>query len=868
MRSSSDIRQSFFNFFASKGHEIVDSGPLIPDNDSTLLFTNAGMVQFKELFLGREVRKYSRAVTSQRCLRAGGKHNDLENVGYNARHHTFFEMLGNFSFGDYFKREAIHYAWEFLTITLELPEDRLWITVFEEDNESEDIWLKEIGASSSRFSRIGAKDNFWSMGDDAGLCGPCSEIFYDHGANIPGGPPGTINEDGDRYIEIWNLVFMQYYRDSTGRLTPLPKPSIDTGMGLERLVAIVQNVHNNYDIDIFRHLISSIQVLSGTKDASNTSLRVIADHIRSCVFIITYGIQPSNEGRGYVLRRIIRRAIRHGHKLGLKDNFFHKLVTPLVSKMGKSFPELKKTQDIVERSLKQEEIRFAYTLENGLKILEQAIDEGSKKIISGKTAFLLYDTYGFPVDLTASIVRERNLTIDVVDFEQRIEEQRLRSRSSGQCTKILSKRISINETTKFCGYDQTKNKATISNIIVNKIFVKQLFENQNGIIVLDNSVFYAESGGQIGDMGHIFTETANFNVKSTQKQDMAFTHIGVCQYGTLEVGETVTAHIDECNRNATALNHSATHLLHAALKQILGNHIRQNGSLVNAQHLRFGFSHFEPIDRQKIRDIELLVNQKIRFNHEIETNIMNLDDAKRSGAIALFSEKYDEKVRVLRMGDFSTELCGGTHAKRTGDIGLIKVTSEISIASGMRRIEAVTGETALKYIERNETRLKKISALMRSKSDDIEKKITQLLEHERHLGKELKILKGRLAIKIGSDLQYHTKNINGIKVIASQLKGVESGSMRDTVHWLKNKLGSAVIILSTIDGYKITLIAGVTEDIIEKIRASDLVNYVAFQVGGKGGGRPGIAQGGGNKPQNLSIALSSVNKWVSLQLEK
>ena len=868
MRSSSDIRQSFFDFFANKGHEIVDSSPLIPDNDSTLLFTNAGMVQFKELFLGREVRKYSRAVTSQRCLRAGGKHNDLENVGYTARHHTFFEMLGNFSFGDYFKREAIHYAWEFLTITMGLSEERLWITVFEEDNESEDIWLKEIGVSSSRLSRIGAKDNFWSMGDDASLCGPCSEIFYDHGANIPGGPPGSIDEDGDRYIEIWNLVFMQYYRDYNGILTTLPKPSVDTGMGLERLAAIMQNVHNNYDIDIFRHLISSIQILSGTKDSSNTSLRVIADHIRSCVFMITDGIQPSNEGRGYVLRRIIRRAIRHGHKLGLKDSFFHKLVTPLISKMGQSFPELVKNKSIVEHSLEQEGIRFADTLENGLRILKQTIDNGSEKKISGQTAFLLYDTYGFPIDLTASIAHERNLIIDIIGFEKKIEEQRFRARSSNQCAKILHNTIYINETTIFCGYDRTNNKAMISHIIVDKQFVDKLFKDQEGIIVLDNSSFYAESGGQIGDIGHIFTNTANFKVKDTQKQDMAFTHIGICQNGTLKVGEIITAHIDECNRNATALNHSATHLLHAALKQILGGHVKQNGSLVDARHLRFGFSHFEPINQQKLREIELLVNRKIRCNYEIETHVMNIDDAKKNGAISLFNEKYDEKVRMLSMGNFSIELCGGTHAQRTGDIGLMKITSEVGIASGMRRIEAVTGKIALKYVENNEVRLQNILSLMKSRPNNIEKKITKLVQHERQLGKELKILKGKLATKVGGDLLHHTQNINGIKVLALHLNSIEGSSMRDTLNWLKNKLGSAVIILSTIDSCKITLIAGVTEDMIEKIKACDLVDYVASQVGGKGGGRPGMAQGGGNKPQRLSIALNSVTEWVSLQLGK
>lgn len=866
MKSSADIRKMFLDFFQSKEHEIVASSPLVPANDPTLLFTNAGMVQFKELFLGQEVRKYTRAVTSQRCVRAGGKHNDLENVGYTARHHTFFEMLGNFSFGDYFKREAIQYAWEFLTVTLQLPAEKLWITVYEEDDEAADIWLNEIGVSPARFSRIGAKDNFWSMGD-TGPCGPCSEIFYDHGEDIAGGPPGTPEEDGDRYIEIWNLVFMQYDRSSDGVLTPLPKPSVDTGMGLERLAAVLQNVHNNYDIDLFQHLIKAIQELSSTQDSSNTSLRVIADHIRSCAFMITDGVQPSNEGRGYVLRRIIRRAIRHGHKLGLKDAFFYKLVAPLVAVMGNAFPELAKAQSLVERALQQEEIRFADTLDNGLKILEQAISDMADKEIPGETVFLLYDTYGFPIDLTADIARERDLTIDIAGFEREMEAQRSRARSASQFAGGLSEQISIEGETDFCGYDQTTDKATITSILIDGEHVDQLHQSQQGILVLDHTPFYAESGGQAGDRGQISTDKANFDVIDTHKQGKAFTHIGVCQHGSFSVGDQVTAHIDEYTRAATALNHSATHLLHAALQQILGDHVAQKGSLVNAQRLRFDFSHFEPVNNQQLREIERLVNQQIRLNHDIETNIMAIDDAKQSGAMALFGEKYDDEVRVLRMGDFSTELCGGTHASRTGDIGIFKLLSEVGIASGVRRIEAVTGETALEAIETNDLRLQQVASLLKAKPDNVEEKAAQLVQRTRQLEKELDTLKGKLASSAGSDLANSAQDISGIKVLAAKLDGADSKSLRDTVDQLKNKLGSSAVILATVEGEKITLIAGVSKDITDKIRAGDLVAHVASQIGGKGGGRPDMAQGGGTQPQHLTAALDSVKNWIKSTLE-
>lgn len=865
MKSSADIRTLFLEFFQERGHEIVTSSPLVPANDPTLLFVNAGMVQFKEMFLGQETRKYSRAVSTQRCVRAGGKHNDLENVGYTARHHTFFEMLGNFSFGDYFKREAIQYAWEFLTQTLELPPEKLWITVFEDDDDSADIWLNEIGVDPARLSRIGAKDNFWSMGD-TGPCGPCSEIFYDHGEDIAGGPPGTPEEDGDRYIEIWNLVFMQYDRAQDGTMTPLPKPSVDTGMGLERLAAILQNKHNNYDIDLFQNLIKAIQDLSGTKDSSHTSLRVIADHIRSCAFMITDGVQPSNEGRGYVLRRIIRRAIRHGHKLGLKQDFFYKLVAPLVAEMGEAFPELAKAQPLIERALQQEDVRFADTLDNGLKILEHAIDEMSDKEIPGETVFLLYDTYGFPIDLTADIARERDLTLDFVGFEREMEAQRSRARSASQFAGNLSDQAHIEGETDFCGYETARDNATITSILVDGEHVDQLHERQQGVIVLDRSPFYAESGGQAGDLGQISTDNANFDVSDTHKQGKAFTHIGICENGNFKVGDQVVAHIDEHNRANTALNHSATHLLHAALQQILGDHVTQKGSLVNAQRLRFDFSHFEPVNNQQLRDIERLVNQQIRLNNEVETKLMTLDEAKKTGAMALFGEKYDDNVRVLTMGDFSTELCGGTHANRTGDIGLLKITSETGIASGVRRIEALTGESALDYVETNESRLQEVSALIKAKPDNVEEKAAQLVQRNRQLEKELDALKGKLASSAGSDLASSAQDIAGIKVLASQIKGADVKSLRDTVDQLKNKLGTAAIILSSVDGDKITLIAGVSKDTTDKIRAGDLVSHVAAQVGGKGGGRPDMAQGGGNQPENLTVALDSVTDWISSKL--
>ena len=866
MKSSADIRKLFLDFFQQKGHQIVASSPLVPANDPTLLFTNAGMVQFKELFLGQETRNYTRAVTSQRCVRAGGKHNDLENVGYTARHHTFFEMLGNFSFGDYFKRDAIQYAWEFLTVTLALPADKLWITVFEDDDEAATIWLDEIGVDPSRLSRIGAKDNFWSMGD-TGPCGPCSEIFYDHGSDVAGGPPGTPEEDGDRYIEIWNLVFMQYDRGTDGTLAPLPKPSVDTGMGLERLAAVLQHVHNNYDIDLFQRLIKAIQDLSGTPNATHTSLRVVADHIRSCAFMITDGVQPSNEGRGYVLRRIIRRAVRHGHKLGLKDAFFYQLVAPLVDEMGDAFPELAKAQANVERTLKQEEARFADTLDKGLTILDQVIASMADKEIPGETVFLLYDTYGFPIDLTADIARERDLTIDIAGYEREMEAQRNRARSANQFSGGLSKQTNIDGETQFCGYDHKEAASQISHILIDDEQVDQLHAGQHGIIVLEQSPFYAESGGQAGDIGQITSGSACFNVVDTQKQSKAFAHIGLLENGSLTVGDKVTAHIDETSRTATALNHSATHLLHAALQKVLGDHVTQKGSLVNAQRLRFDFSHFEPVNEQQLRTIERMVNQQIRFNHSVDTELMDLEQAKSSGAMALFGEKYDAKVRVLSMGDFSVELCGGTHVNRTGDIGLFKIISEAGIASGVRRIEAVTGDAALDYVEANQSSLRAVATVIKAKPENIEEKTEQLVQRARQLEKELDTLKSKLASSAGSDLASAAKSIAGINVLASQIEGADGKSLRDTVDQLKNKLAPAAILLSAVNGDKITLIAGVTKDITDKVKAGALVSHVATQVGGKGGGRPDMAQGGGNQPENLENALNSVNDWVNSQLE-
>ncbi len=871
IKTSAQLRTAFLEFFEEQGHKRVSSSPLVPGNDPTLLFTNAGMVQFKDVFLGHDKRNYKRATSSQRCVRAGGKHNDLENVGYTARHHTFFEMLGNFSFGDYFKREAIQYAWDFLTKVVGLSEDRLWVTVFEDDDEATDIWLNEMKISSDRFSKIGAKDNFWSMGD-TGPCGPCSEIFYDHGAHIAGGPPGTPEEDGDRYIEIWNLVFMQYNRDKSGKMTALPHPSVDTGMGMERLAAILQGVHNNYEIDLFQHIIKTIAKLADCKDIENKSLRVIADHIRACSFLIVDGIIPSNEGRGYVLRRIIRRAIRHGHKLGLREAFFYKLVDVLQQEMGEAYPELSKAQQQVEKILKQEEIRFAETLEQGMQILGEEIKQLKGKVIPGEVVFKLYDTYGFPVDLTADVAREHELEIDRDGYEKAMEKQRETARASSAFDIDYNEDLSLEGKTEFVGYnDLSETGCKILNIIVAGEMSQQLTadaaENSSAMIILDRSPFYAESGGQVGDSGIISTEDAQFKVLDTQKNGDVFVHIGQLIQGSFKTGDMVNCVVDANNRDDIACNHSATHLLHAALRIVLGDHVQQKGSLVDDEKLRFDFSHFESISPKQLQSIETLVNQQIRKNHQVDTTLMDIDAAKESGAMALFGEKYADKVRVLSMSNFSIELCGGTHVSRTGDIGLMKITSEGGVAAGVRRIEAVTGQGALTYIEKNEQQIDQSAALLKANRDSMFDKISTLLERSKKLEKELDQLKGKLANAQGSELTDSAVEIKGLKVLAAKLEGVDAKGLRDTMDQLKSKLGSCAIVLAVVNGDKVSLAAGVSKDSIKRIKAGDLVNSVASQVGGKGGGRPDMAMAGGNQPENLEKALSMVPSWVENQLE-
>jgi alanyl-tRNA synthetase len=862
IRTSAALRASFLDYFAQRDHERVPSSPLVPGNDPTLLFTNAGMVQFKEVFLGRERRAYIRAVSSQRCVRAGGKHNDLENVGYTARHHTFFEMLGNFSFGDYFKREAIQYAWDYLTRVLALPPERLWITVYTEDDEAADIWLKEIGADASRFSRCGAKDNFWSMGE-TGPCGPCSEIFYDHGPEIPGGPPGSPDEDGDRYVEIWNLVFMQYNRDAEGNLTPLPRPSVDTGMGLERLAAVMQGVHSNYEIDLFVRLIDAAARITGCTDRENKSLRVIADHIRSAAFLITDGVTPGNEGRGYVLRRIMRRAIRHGYQLGCTTSFFHRLVSPLVAEMGVAYPELVAAREHVERIILLEEERFAETLEHGMRLLDEAIAGLTDARIPGEAVFKLYDTYGFPTDLTADIARERGLTLDMDGFEQAMAQQRERARAASQFGGAAGLEIDVQGETEFCGYDRLQEEATVVAIYSADGSCDQLAAGEEGLVVLDLTPFYAESGGQVGDRGWLVGETGRFEVLDAQKKgEGAVCHLGRVDEGILSVGDRVDARVDGVRRRDTALNHSATHLLHAALRRVLGEHVQQKGSLVGPERLRFDFSHYEAVSREQLLEIERMVNREVRENHLVETRIMSLDDAKASGAMALFGEKYSEQVRVLRMGDFSTELCGGTHVKAVGDIGLVKIIGESGIASGVRRIEAVTGATALDWIEADEDRLIRLAGLLKGGRDDVDHRVVALLERSRRLEKELEQLKAKLASTAGQDLASQAVVIDGIKVLAARLDGADSKAMRVTLDQLKDKLGSAVVVLATEADGKVSLIAGVTKDLTDRLKAGDLIREVAEKVGGKGGGRPDMAQAGGNDTAGLPAALALVDGWV------
>ncbi|RMG56804.1 MAG: alanine--tRNA ligase [Gammaproteobacteria bacterium] len=870
--STAALRQRFLDYFAGKGHEIVPSSSLVPANDPTLLFTNAGMVQFKDVFLGREQRPYTRAASCQRCVRAGGKHNDLENVGYTARHHTFFEMLGNFSFGDYFKREAIEYAWEFLTSELGLPPERLWVTVYEEDDEAARIWLEEIGVDPSRFSRIGDKpggkryesDNFWSMGD-TGPCGPCTEIFYDHGPEIPGGPPGTPEEDGDRYIEIWNLVFMQYDRDREGNLNPLPRPSVDTGMGLERLAAVMQGVHSNYEIDLFRHLIAAAAELAGTQDLDNPSLKVIADHIRSCSFLIADGVMPANEGRGYVLRRIIRRAARHGHKLGIRQPFFHRLVAPLVEEMGDAYPVLAERQAEVERVLRQEEERFAETLEKGLRLLEDAIAGMSGDTIPGETVFRLYDTYGFPVDLTADIARERGLKIDEEGFEREMAAQRERARAASSFDADYTEVQPIDTPTEFTGYERTEDQGRVLALFVDGKAVDEIRAGQEGRVILDRTPFYAESGGQVGDTGVLEAEGARFEVLDTQKQGQAHAHIGRMQEGTLKRGDVVNARIDSARRQAIRLNHSATHLLHAALRQVLGEHVQQKGSLVNEERLRFDFAHFEPMTREQIEEVERLVNEQIRLNSETQAAIMSMDEAMKTGAMALFGEKYGDQVRVMKIG-FSTELCGGTHVARTGDIGLFKIVSEGGIASGVRRIEAFTGEGALAWVEAEDRLVDTLAGLVKAPRTELNDKVAQLLERNRDLEKELERLKAKLAAAAGSDLASQAVEVDGIKVLAARLEGADVKTLRETLDQLRNKLGKAAIVLATEKDGKAVLVAGVTKAETDRIKAGELVNFVAGQVGGKGGGRPDMAQAGGSEPEKLPEALAAVPDWVAEKL--
>ncbi|MCU0974938.1 MAG: alanine--tRNA ligase [Steroidobacteraceae bacterium] len=866
MMKSAELRSAFLEFFRERGHAVVPSSPLVPGNDPTLLFTNAGMVQFKDVFLGKDRRGYLRAASSQRCVRAGGKHNDLENVGYTARHHTFFEMLGNFSFGDYFKREAIAYAWEFITGTLGIPADRLWVTVYKDDDEAARIWLEDIGVDPNRLSRLGEKSNFWAMGD-TGPCGPCSEIFYDHGADVPGGPPGSPDEDGDRYVEIWNLVFMQFDRSADGTLTPLPKPSVDTGMGLERIAAVMQGVHSNYDIDLFRNLISAAADVTNQKDVASPSLRVIADHIRACTFLILDGVLPSNEGRGYVLRRIIRRAIRHGYKLGQGEPFFHRLVQVLADQMGAAYPELVSGAGLATRVLKQEEERFAETLATGMALLESALGGLADRRIPGELAFKLYDTYGFPVDLTADVARERGFAVDQAGFEAAMEAQRERARAASRFGVDLRGGVTLDARTTFCGYDTLEGTGTVVALFRDGAPVGALAAGETGQVVLDQTPFYAESGGQVGDVGMLEGEHAQFRVSDTRKIGAAHGHIGTLEQGSLKVGDRVAARVDGDTRQATRLNHSATHLLHAALRKVLGTHVTQKGSLVAPDRLRFDFSHFQPVTAEELERIERLVNAEIRRNAAAETRLMSYDEAVAAGAMALFGEKYDDVVRVLSLGDFSTELCGGTHVGRAGDIGLFHIVGEGGVAAGVRRIEAVTGEEALDHAAAAETALRGVAALVRGTPAEVEEKVRQLLDRTKKLERELAAAKARLASGQGTDLAAQAADVGGVKVIAARVDGADAQALRQAVDSLKDKLGTAVVVLGapTEDG-KVVLVAGVTPNATTRVKAGELVGHVAVQVGGKGGGRPDFAQAGGTDAEKLESALAGVAEWVRARI--
>jgi alanyl-tRNA synthetase len=873
---AADTRRAFLEFFRERGHTIVPSSPLVPGNDPTLLFTNAGMVQFKDVFLGKDRRDYVRATSSQRCVRAGGKHNDLENVGYTARHHTFFEMLGNFSFGDYFKRDAIRFCWEFLTERLQLDPVRLWVTVFRDDDEAADIWLKEVGVSPERFSRMGESSNFWAMGD-TGPCGPCSEVFYDHGPEIPGGPPGSPDEEGDRYVEIWNLVFMQFDRVANGTLTPLPKPSVDTGLGLERTAAVLQGVQSNYDIDLFKNLIRAAAELARTKDLESSSLRVIADHIRACTFLIVDGVLPSNEGRGYVLRRIIRRAVRHGYKLGIEEPFFYKLVPVLEREMSAAYPELTRGRELAERVLKQEEERFAETLANGMELLEGAIakilqsrgaSRGAGAIIPGDTVFKLYDTYGFPADLTADIARERGLIIDQAGFDVAMEEQRRRSQEASKFGVDLRGGTTVDASTAFQGYDGLESEGRVVALLKGGSPASELRNGEEGEVVLDRTPFYAEAGGQVGDTGTLIGAGSSFLVQDTIKRGAAHSHMGRVSDGTIRVGDVLRAQVDGERRNAVALNHTATHLLHAALRQKLGTHVQQKGSLVAPDRLRFDFSHFQPITPAELTEIERLVNAQIRLNAPAETRLMGYENAVAAGAMALFGEKYDKDVRVLRVGDFSMELCGGTHVQRAGDIGLFKILSESGVASGVRRIEAITGAAAIEYVEQNDALLRDLAQLLRGSRADVKIKVQDVLERMRQMEKEVRALKDRLASgQGGADLAAGAVEIAGVKIVATKVEGADAGALRSAVDRLKDRLKSAVVVLASVEGPdKVVLVAGVTPDQTARIKAGELAGAIAAKLGGRGGGRPDFAQAGGNNPAALDAALASVPDLVRARL--
>ncbi|HEX9706818.1 MAG TPA: alanine--tRNA ligase [Steroidobacteraceae bacterium] len=864
--SSSELRSAFLEFFRARGHAVVPSSPLVPGNDPTLLFTNAGMVQFKDVFLGKDERSYKRAASSQRCVRAGGKHNDLENVGYTARHHTFFEMLGNFSFGDYFKPEAIEFAWDFVTGTLRIPPEKLWITVYKDDHQAADLWLKKIRVSPKRFARLDEQSNFWAMGD-TGPCGPCSEIFYDHGTEVKGGPPGSKNEDGDRYVEIWNLVFMQYERSADGTMTPLPKPSVDTGMGLERAAAVMQGVHSNYDIDLFRSLLAAAADATHQKKTTSPSLRVIADHIRACSFLIVDGVIPGNDGRGYVLRRIIRRAIRHGYKLGQEKPFFHLLVPALANEMGAAYPELTNGAGHVVRVLRQEEERFAETLENGMALLETAIRKMKGRTIAGETVFKLYDTYGFPVDLTADIARERGLAIDQAGFEKAMEGQRERARAASRFGVDLRGPDTLGAESEFTGYDHLQGEGRILAIQKDGAEVMSAAPGDEVGIVLDVTPFYAESGGQVGDVGSLRNGPARFQVTDTKKQGDAHLHLGRVEAGTFRKGDVVSAIVDAATRQATVLNHSATHLLHAALRKLLGTHVIQKGSLVAPDRLRFDFSHTQPVTPQELDAIERLVNAEIRRNSAADIRHLAYDAAIKSGAMALFGEKYGDEVRVLKFGDFSTELCGGTHVGRTGDIGFFKITSEGGIASGIRRIEAVTGEGALQAVKAADATLKRVAAALRSTPAELEGKVTQLIDQQKKLEREVASLKSKLTSGHRGDLAEGAVHVRGVQVVATAIDGADAQSLREAVDSLKGRLGSAVIVLGTVTGEgKVSLVAGVTSDLTQKIRAGDLVGEISKIVGGRGGGRPDFAQAGGTDPAKLEAALAAVEPLVALKL--